>query len=503
MNKEISPLTAVIVISVFIVPMAMLFWVSGEAAQSRMGALFLQKDHTGQLALQMDDQLLLSVDSDAQVEVNLAALGAPTLMGNVDFFSNGDIALRRGEASYGLRDYFSLFQFNGPRAERLRSEAVEGQAVREGLYRCQWAENSCQAIGDLTLPWRYRLFIDRSNDSFVISEGTSHQLQQYDVQGQLQATRSEGLKFPKRVRVHDGEWYVVDTNHHRLVFFATEADQFGRSMRQQSVVPAGEHTYRWVLDALFFADYWWVINADSGMANSRLIRFDHDWQNPKTVALPDTAEPFDMLVYQGQLLVSDIHRGLIYRFNGLGLLQDEWQIPALDRYAADLAEQRSYYERLQSSLWVILAVMLVSGFTLAIWLGRRHDRQQAAIKAEAKPVSRRGLLIRGKRMLISNIEMVPGRRVVEHLGLVQGSTVRAKHAGKDILAGLKNIFGGELNSYTELLQESRQEALDRMGEQAAAIGANGVINVRFATSAIAAGASEILAYGTAVKLEER
>jgi len=106
-------------------------------------------------------------------------------------------------------------------------------------------------------------------------------------------------------------------------------------------------------------------------------------------------------------------------------------------------------------------------------------------------------------MLISNIEIVPGKRITQHLGLVQGSTVRAKHVGKDIMAGFKNIFGGELNSYTELLQESRQEAIDRMSEQAKAAGANAVINVRFSTSSITAGASEILAYGTAVLLEDK
>ncbi|GHD32019.1 YbjQ family protein [Parahalioglobus pacificus] len=104
-------------------------------------------------------------------------------------------------------------------------------------------------------------------------------------------------------------------------------------------------------------------------------------------------------------------------------------------------------------------------------------------------------------MIISNIEIIPGKRVVEHLGLVQGSTVRAKHVGKDIAAGFKNLFGGELGNYTELLQESREEAVQRMQEQAAAIGANAVINVRFSTSAITAGASEILAYGTAVVME--
>jgi uncharacterized protein YbjQ (UPF0145 family) len=105
-------------------------------------------------------------------------------------------------------------------------------------------------------------------------------------------------------------------------------------------------------------------------------------------------------------------------------------------------------------------------------------------------------------MLLTNLEVVPGRRVIEHLGLVQGSTVRAKHAGKDILAGIKNVFGGELKAYTELLQESRDEALQRMVAQAEALGANAVLNIRFSTSSIAQGAAELFAYGTAARMEE-
>ncbi len=101
-------------------------------------------------------------------------------------------------------------------------------------------------------------------------------------------------------------------------------------------------------------------------------------------------------------------------------------------------------------------------------------------------------------MLISNIDVIPGKNIVEHMGLVQGSTVRAKHVGKDILAGLRNIVGGELSAYTELLKESRQNATDRMVNQAEELGANAIINVRFSTASIAAGASEILVYGTAV-----
>ena len=104
-------------------------------------------------------------------------------------------------------------------------------------------------------------------------------------------------------------------------------------------------------------------------------------------------------------------------------------------------------------------------------------------------------------MLCSNTEDIPGQQIVEFYGVVTGSTVRAKHIGRDIAAGLKNFVGGELKGYTELLQEARKEALPRMMEQARSVGANAVINVRFATSSIAQGAAELFAYGTAVKVE--
>ncbi len=104
-------------------------------------------------------------------------------------------------------------------------------------------------------------------------------------------------------------------------------------------------------------------------------------------------------------------------------------------------------------------------------------------------------------MLISNLELIPGRRVVEHLGLVQGSSVRAKHVGRDIMASVKNVFGGELKAYTELLQESREEAMQRLQQQAEAVGANAILNVRFSTSSVAQGAAEIYVYGTAVILD--
>lgn len=105
-------------------------------------------------------------------------------------------------------------------------------------------------------------------------------------------------------------------------------------------------------------------------------------------------------------------------------------------------------------------------------------------------------------MIVVNTESLPGFRVASILGIVQGNTVRAKHAGRDIAAGFKNLVGGELKGYTELLTESRRQAIERMCSQAEQLGANAVVNVRFTTSAVTAGAAELYAYGTAVVVEQ-
>ena len=107
----------------------------------------------------------------------------------------------------------------------------------------------------------------------------------------------------------------------------------------------------------------------------------------------------------------------------------------------------------------------------------------------------------GVSIIMVNTEEVPGKTITKTLGVVSGSTVRAKHVGKDIGAFFKNIGGGELKAYPELLGESRDQAVQRMLEEAVGRGANAVVNVRIATSAITPGASEILSYGTAVVVE--
>ena len=97
-----------------------------------------------------------------------------------------------------------------------------------------------------------------------------------------------------------------------------------------------------------------------------------------------------------------------------------------------------------------------------------------------------------------NTDQVPGKTITKNLGLVKGNTIRARHLGRDILAFLRNVVGGEIRDYTKMMAESREQAIDRMVEEAESLGANAIINMRFTTSMIMQSASEILAYGTAV-----
>ena len=104
-------------------------------------------------------------------------------------------------------------------------------------------------------------------------------------------------------------------------------------------------------------------------------------------------------------------------------------------------------------------------------------------------------------MIIVTSDQVQGKEIVRTMGLVKGNTIRARHIGKDIMASLRNIAGGEIEEYTEMLAESREQALDRMVEDAQKLGANAIIGVRFTTSSMMQGAAELLAYGTAVRVE--
>lgn len=455
--------------------------------------------------IQVDDKIYRINDQSEVKTFDLKPFGVTYSMGNAEYFSNNDILVRTGENNYGLRTYFSLFAFPDEDHEKARQNAMQESTGGEGkLFRCNLEDNQCKAFtqNDRNIPWRYRAKIDRSSDELYLTDGLHHQLIKFSSTGDLISTRSQGLKFPKRVRDYNGHFFLTDTNNHRVEFFAQENDVFGAPINTHNVVPNAESDAEWPLDTIYFSKHWWVINKRNGMEHGTLLRFDEQWQWVDSIDIPDTADLIDMLVYKNKLLVSDIATGNILQFGIEGNRLENFSISPQAAYFSTLDKKYQYYENLEIYTIITLVILFVGGFIIAIFVSRKHDKENpVSQKKSKKPFM--ALTRENSFMLISNIEVIPNKRVREHLGLVQGSTVRAKHVGKDILAGIKNIFGGELISYTDLLQESRDEALQRMAEQAETMGANAIVNVRFSTSAITAGASEILAYGTAVLVEDK
>ncbi len=526
MDKEIKPVTALLIILLFVAPIAVRYWAGGEHALAKVGVYFLQEDARGQLSLQADRLLVSMADHGAHEEVFdftpfMNTPGTADIMGNIAYFANNNVLLRLGSADYGPDSYLSLASSPNADAEALRRRLSDTSSSPAPLLRCDLKSKRCQNFHSIQAPWRYRVYIDTTNDNVYLTEGTTHKVRAFSDTGQALGSIEQGMLFPKRIRPYKDGLYLVDTNH-RSLHFLNKASHFSDTKHQLKFERDTEDNRRWLLDAVYFDTQWWLILAGDGMRNTALYRANEDGKILSKIPLSPAAEPFDLLVYQGHLLVSDLHSGAVYQLSQHGELINTIHSPAIANYFAELAASRAYYQNIIHLCHLALGLFLVCGIASATIIARRHRQanpkvrydpsalpaylnpRQALYQPSANPESVYSLKETAmSNFLISNIEIIPGKKVTQHLGLVMGSTVRAKHAGKDFMAGLKNIFGGELGGYTELLSEARTEATERMTEQAKAIGGNAVINVRYSTSSITAGASEILAYGTAVFLEDK
>ena len=159
------------------------------------------------------------------------------------------------------------------------------------------------------------------------------------------------------------------------------------------------------------------------------------------------------------------------------------------------ADKEDHSEDRHKSAWFyraylpcLIPILIIAGIIYAI-----KTKPNPADEARPTPT---------KKFIVVTAPNIPGKKIVRVLGLVRGNTIRARHVGKDIVAGLRNVVGGEVTEYAKLLSESREQALDRMLVEAESLGANAVISVQFETSVIMGGAAEMMAYGTAVIVEE-
>lgn len=515
---DIHPGVAALVIGVFLLLIGAKFHLTGQASENVLGTYYLTDDGAGSLYVQLDKAVLRVAPTANEIDLDEADLNPRSQFA---FFNNGDVLARQGDWETDLSHYMGMAdvtpddnvaaqtQVDEFVGERAASHSVHGNSI----VRCTMNDMLCSNFhpAEHNYSTNYNVRINPKDDSVFITEGMAHKVSHYTAGGELISAYGVDLRFPKRVEIHpNGSLYFANTNKHRIERMGTRPEvlagdsyqTFGTALAPllvNSDVSLDSH-YTWPLAVKYFAQQWWVINMDDDMRYGRLFHFADSGKFLGEWSLPENAEPTDLLVFNGELLISDAYSGIIHRVSGEGEALDALSHSAVTQQVALLTQKRESYQFLNDIVsWIIALIVLT---LMALLLRGFTQRDNNVVNSDQSRPTFSILNSKEKPMLVSNIEILPNKRVVKHLGLVQGSTVRAKHAGKDIMASFKNLFGGELRAYTELLQESREEAVSRMCEQASTIGANAVINVRFSTSAIAAGASEILAYGTGVFVED-
>ncbi len=372
MNKDINPIVAFAIIGIFLVPVAFWFLAADGAARARAGSFYLEQTADSALSVQTDHLLLTyDIPSGGYDTLDLRTLGVEDLMGNVVHLPNNEFMVRSGGVNWGLNTALSLGASKDKDDEIMRQKAADKTPNRQAVFRCSLNVHECERYFNITAPWRHRLMFDKTNGHLFLTEGTRHRVREFDSEGKLVGVVREGMKFPKRVRRHNELLHLVDTNNHRVLFFEHNEQSGMRLAEARLAAPSTAHPNRWTLDAVFFADSWWVLNAQSSMQNTVLHRFDSDWRYREQVQLNDSAEPFDMLVYEDTLLVSDISTGMIYRFDSNGARLPEVLVqPAYEHISALSIERRSY-ERDILIAQISLAFLFVAGLALAVVYSRK------------------------------------------------------------------------------------------------------------------------------------
>ncbi len=367
LNQNVNPWAAALILAVMAVGVFVLFWAVGEESKARAGSYFLEHDKRGNLSVQMDHMVMrFSPEGQMISSIDLRNFGAKDVMGNIVYFTNGDFLFRVGEPERGIKSYFSLGQLppNFPEAENLREEWVKDLDAKSGLNRCNPLTGKCDVLVKHNVPWRYRLLVDEEHDKVYFTEGTKHQVKVMDLQGRPIGSLRVPTKFPKRVRAHENRLYLIDTNNHRVIFI--DDDITNASPTFNNVIPPNAEGRKWPIDAIYFDDHWWVINADVGMTNSHLVKFDKEWCFIERITLPDKADPLDMIVYNEKLVVSDVRLGNLYKFNSAVSSPDIMSLKNVTAYVDYLAEKRQFFANVKNGVWVTMGLFILIFFVASI-----------------------------------------------------------------------------------------------------------------------------------------
>ena len=384
MQKNIHPLAATAFVTLCVAAVATWFFCAHQAKRLG-GPAGLSIDPEGHLYIQIQNMLL---EHDAHgtfvARHELDQLGVSTLIGDTEFFPNGDILLRRGADTRSLLDNLRAFL-------RLTNTAdLSPSAPGTGLYRCNLENQQCRLFGDTPIDFRsaFSIAIDAERDAVFISDSSRHVVRKFTLAGTPVGQPSGGYRFPNQLLIHDGLLLVADTNNHRVRAVRPDTEGFGTEVAAYDVVPSAEMSAaRWPSHIVRVDDRWWVNNMTSSMNYGRIDVFDERWQHRTSVELPRGADPIDLALFGDEVLISDWYGDRVHRISTGGVWLGDFRSEGLEAVLQESKRQRDFYTLIGwLGVFIAAGIAAMIIFKFTDWSGPKatpRERRRAANLAES------------------------------------------------------------------------------------------------------------------------
>jgi len=368
MNSNVHPLVVALVLILTGIAVATWMWGSGAAANIG-GPSELKIDPGGHAYVQIQDKL---VEHDAKGQYlrthRLGDMGVDLFLGSFDFFSNGDILMRRGPDPRSTRDNFRAFQ------RKTNEQSIEPESPDSGLFRCELETKVCTRFGQNGIDFKaaHGISIDRRTDDVYISDTTRHLLRKYSSDGVALAGPISGFKFPNQILIFDEKLYVADTNHHEVRVVDPLTGSFGTELDRKNVTPelATAARQSWPSHFVRVGDGWWVNNMRTGMNQGGIYIFDDHWRLVRKLDLPDDSDPIALLAFGDEVWISDWYNDKVRRFSKAGEPLADLDSAGLDDILAHARTERWKYEAISYSgialILFVLGGLAVRGFAVSM-----------------------------------------------------------------------------------------------------------------------------------------
>jgi len=359
-QPQIKPLTALVIITIAAVLIYAYLWANDQLLEVG-GPNQMRLDRDANLYIHIAGQLFkLEKSSHAVTQIDLSRFGVYDMVGDFDFFSNGDLLIRKGRYQPDMAQGILLYSRVIDKSEPLSHNNDEG------LFRCQLSERICSRFGNVDFNSAFHLSIDRDDDSVYVSDTNRSIVRKYNSEGSQLALEKNQFWFPNHNMLWEKQLAVADTNHHAIKFLEIDTRQFGKVAHSFGVAAPEFGAKNWVFSFARVGEHWWVNNMNNQMAYGLIGVFDSNFAFQRMLPLPVDADPNDIAVFDQQVYISDLANNRIYQYDLRGQPMASDLPAAVTDYISILDGKRTNLITLKLIAIVLFVALVVAGFVVAM-----------------------------------------------------------------------------------------------------------------------------------------